>query len=101
MNIGTWQVGIATQLGLLLVVMGLLCAFKPYQTAKWYKNDPDIQERRHKWAQSHHRKNDQTEFDTGIPEAKQGPSHVAITAVRFLGIIALVMGAILILWSFL
>ena len=101
MNIGTWQVGIATQLGLLLVVMGLLCVAKPYQTAQWHKNDPDIQEREHKREQSHRRKKDRVEFDASILETEREPSNLAVRAVRVLGAIALVAGAALMLWSFL
>ena len=81
--------------------MGLLCVAKPYQTAKWHKNDPDIQEREHKREQSHRRKKDRVEFDASILETEREPSNLAVRAVRVLGAIALVAGAALMLWSFL
>lgn len=95
------EIGIATQLGFLMVVMGLLCVLKPYQTAKWHKNDPDMQEREHKRAQSHRRKKNRVEFDPSILETEREPSSAAVYGVRILGAIVLVAGAALMIWSFL
>lgn len=93
------EIGIATQIGFLMVVMGLLCAFRPYQTAKWHKNDPDMQEREHKRAQSHRRKKNRVEFDSSILEVEREPSSTAVKAVRILGAVVLVAGIALIIWS--
>lgn len=93
------EIGIATQIGFLMVVMGLLCAFRPYQTAKWHKNDPDMQEREHKRAQSHRRKKNRVEFDSSILEVEREPSSAAVKAVRILGAVVLVAGIALIIWS--
>lgn len=101
MGIGTWQVGTATQLGLILMIIGMVCAFKPYETAKWHKNDPDAQEREHKRIQSHRRKKNRVEFDTGSLAVEREPSPVSIWVFRILGAAALVSGAALAVWSFL
>lgn len=98
---GDVQIGIATQLGFLLVVMGLLCAVKPYQTAKWHKNDPDMQEREHKRAQSHRRKKNRVAFDASILETEREPIPFVVAAVRALGILGIIAGAALMIWSFL
>lgn len=95
-----WEIGIATQLGFILAVIGLLCVARPYQTAKWHKNDPDMQEREHKRAQSHRRKRDRVAFDPAILEVEREPSRLAVQAVRVLGSITLAVGGALIIWSF-
>lgn len=101
MDIGTWQVGTATQLGLILVVIGLVCALQPYQTAKWHQNDPDVQEREHKRIQSHRRKKDRVDFDAGTLAVEREPSRLAVLVVRILGAAALTGGAALTIWSLL
>ena len=93
------EIGIATQLGFLIVIMGLLCIRQPYQTAKWHKNDPDMQKREHKRAQSHRRKKNRVEFDESVLEVEQEPSNGSVTAVRILGWVALVAGGALTIWS--
>lgn len=95
-----WEIGIATQLGFILAVIGLLCVARPYQTAKWHKNDPDMQEREHKRAQSHRRKKNRVAFDPSVLEVEREPSQLAVQAVRIIGAIALVAGGALIIWSF-
>ena len=95
------HIGFTTQLGFLMMVMGLMCAIKPYQTAKWHKNDPKMQEREHKRAQSRRRKKNRIKFDAGMLGLEQEPSGMAVHAVRVLGWAILLGGAALTVWSLL
>jgi hypothetical protein len=98
---GNWQIGTATQMGFLLLIIGCACLFRPYQTAKWHKNDPDIRRREHKRIQSHRRKSQRVEFDSAAISINQEPSHSFVTLVRVLGALFGAVGLAILLWSFL
>ena len=95
------EIGIATQLGFIMMVIGILCAARPYETAKWHKNDADFQEREHKRAQSHRKKKDRVAFDPSVLAVEREPSAVAVCMVRILGAVSLTLGTILTIWSIL
>ncbi|SMC68762.1 hypothetical protein [Papillibacter cinnamivorans] len=98
---GNWQIGTATQIGLLLIVIGLICLLRPYQMAKWHENDPTVLHREHKRIQSRKKKSQRAAFDSAVLETEREPSRPAIILVRVLGILAAAGGAGLFIWSIL
>lgn len=96
---GTWQIGTATQLGFLLIIVGMACAFRPYETAKWHQNNPDIQERLHKRVQSHRPKKQRVAFDPSALAAEREPVPLSVLGFRVLGGLALAAGVLLTAWS--
>lgn len=95
------EIGFATQLGALLVIVGLWCLFKPYDTAKWHANDAEIEKQLFKRQQSHKPKKERQEYHRDPNRQDVEPSAFSINAFRVLGGVAAVAGAVLAVWSFL
>lgn len=83
------------QLGLLLIVVGGFCAAEPYSIAKWHENDVESQSRLFKRAQGHKKKKDRVAFDSSEYDGKKEPTKGLVTVVRALGIVAAIIGLII------
>lgn len=94
------QIGAATQIGLILIVVGLVCLIKPYNTAKWHANDAEIEKREFKRQQSHKKKKDRQEYHRDPNRQDVEPSAFSINVFRVLGIIAFLAGIATVIWSF-
>ena len=95
------EIGYATQLGLLLLLVGLWCLFKPYSTAKWHANDPEIEKRLFKRQQSHKPKKERQKYRRDPDRQDVEPTAFSVNVFRVLGAAAAVSGAALTVWSFL
>lgn len=95
------QIGAATQIGVILIIIGLVCLIKPYNTAKWHANDAEIEKREFKRQQSHKKKKDRQEYHRDPNRQDVEPSAFSIMAFRVLGGISFAAGAALAVWSFL
>lgn len=93
------QIEYLTQFGFLLILVGGVCAAKPYLIAKWHENDVASQSRLHKRAEGHKKKKDRVEFDSSGYDGSKEPGHASVIAVRVLGAIAVVFGLFLVIKS--
>lgn len=87
------------QLGLLMILVGGICAVKPYSIAKWHENDVETQSRMHKRAEGHKRKKDRVKFDVSAYDGSREPGHASVIAVRVLGVVAVVLGLYFVITS--
>lgn len=58
------QIGFATQVAAVMLFVGLYVAAKPYNIAKWHRNDEAIQQRLHKREQGHKKKDKRSEYQS-------------------------------------
>ncbi len=92
------QIGFATQVAAVMLFVGLYLIAKPYNIAKWHRNDESIQQRLHKREQGHKKKDQRSAY-----QSRQGdpvePTSGAVTGFRVLGIVLVVLGLLLGIWS--
>ena len=93
------QIGYMTQIGVFLLIVGLCCLIKPYNTAKWHANDAEIEKRLFKRQQSHKKKSDRQEYHRDPNREDVEPSIFSMNVFRILGAIATAAGTICIVWS--
>ena len=93
------QIGYITQVGVFLLIVGLCCLIKPYDTAKWHANDAEIEKRLFKRQQSHKKKSERQEYHRDPNRVDVEPTAFSMNAFRVLGAISAVAGAVCIIWS--
>ena len=91
------QIGFATQVAAVMLFVGLYLIAKPYNIAKWHRNDEAIQQRLHKREQGHKKKDKRTEYQSGGKMVE--PTAGAVTGFRVVGIVLVVLGLLLGIWS--
>ena len=92
------QIGFATQVAAVMLFVGLYVAAKPYNIAKWHRNDEAIQQRLHKREQGHKKKDKRSEYQSAQGRIAE-PTSGAVTGFRILGIVLVVLGLLLGIWS--
>lgn len=93
------QIGYVTQIGAILLVVGLCCLLKPYDTAKWHANDAEIEKRLFKRQQSHKKKSERQEYHRDPNRVDVEPSAFSMNVFRVLGALSTAVGVVCIVWS--